>query len=238
MTSPTIPVHQLKRRAKVLQRQERMPLHAALDRVAREQGYARWSLLVARRPEGRPAGALFASLDPGDLLLVAARPRQGKTLLALELMVEAAKVGRRAVFLSLEFTQPDVFGHLRAIGLDDATLKGAIDCDCSDAISADYIVDKLATADFGTLVVVDYLQLLDQKRDNPALDAQIRTLRTFARKKGLILVFLSQIDRSFDPSAKAVPSLENVRLPNPLDLRLFDKACFLHQGRMRFTAAA
>jgi hypothetical protein len=228
----------LKRRAKALQRQERIPLHAALDRIAREEGYARWSLLAAKRPAARPAGALFAGLDPGDLLLVAARPRQGKTLLGLELMVESAKAGRRAVVLSLEDTQGDVFGRLRAIGLDDATLTGAIDCDCSDAISADYIVDRLATADFGTLVVVDYLQLLDQKRDNPALDAQIRTLRIFARAKGLILVFLSQIDRSFDLSDEAVPGPEHVRLPNPLDLRLFDKACFLHQGRMRFTAAA
>jgi replicative DNA helicase len=88
----------------------------------------------------------------------------------------------------------------------------------------------------GTVVVVDYLQLLDQKRDSPELMEQVRALRALARDKGLIVVMISQIDRSYDPSAKAVPDLDDVRLPNPLDLKLFDKACFLNQGEVRFHA--
>lgn len=63
---------------------------------------------------------------------------------------------------------------------------------------------------------------------------QVRALRTFARARGLIIVLISQIDRSYDPSLKPCPALEDVRLPNPLDLALFDKALFMNNGAVRF----
>jgi replicative DNA helicase len=86
------------------------------------------------------------------------------------------------------------------------------------------------------LVVVDYLQLLDQKRGNPELMVQVRALQAFARQRGLIVVFISQIDRRYDPTVKACPDLEDVRLPNPVDLGLFSKTCFLNNGEVRFGA--
>ena len=112
------------------------------------------------------------------------------------------------------------------------------DVDCSDAISADYIAKRMAAAPRGSLVVVDYLQLLDQRRKNSALTVQVRALKSFARDKGLIVVFVSQIDRSYDPSIKPCPDLDDVRLPNPLDLKLFDKTCFLNQAEVQFRAAS
>lgn len=66
---------------------------------------------------------------------------------------------------------------------------------------------------------------------------QIPMLRSFARDRGLILVFISQIDRSYDPSKKPFPELGDIRLPNPLDLSLFDKTCFLNKGEIQFQAA-
>ena len=66
---------------------------------------------------------------------------------------------------------------------------------------------------------------------------QVRALRHFARERGLILVFLSQIDRSYDPTRKPLPDIDDVRLPNPLDLSLFDQTCFLNRGDVRFQAA-
>ena len=83
-------------------------------------------------------------------------------------------------------------------------------------------------------MVIDYLQLLDQKRGNAELMTQVTTLKSFAEEKGLILVFISQIDRSYDPSRKPFPDIRDVRLPNPLDLKLFNKACFLNDGEVRF----
>lgn len=94
----------------------------------------------------------------------------------------------------------------------------------------------MASAPQGTLIVIDYLQLLDQKRENPSLAEQVRALRSFAQDRGVIIVFVSQIDRSYDPSKKTTPDIEDIRLPNPLDLKLFDKLCFLHNGEVQFQA--
>jgi replicative DNA helicase len=115
---------------------------------------------------------------------------------------------------------------------------GLFDIDCSDAISADYVVKRMMGAPRGTFVVIDYLQLLDQRREHPDLNNQVRTLKSFARDNGLIVVFISQIDRSYDASTKPCPDLGDVRLPNPLDLKLFDKTCFLNNAEVEFRAAS
>jgi replicative DNA helicase len=230
------PIYQLRRKAKLLSREARIPLHEALDRIAVQEGFAGWSLLVARA-SAAPASKLFARLSPGDLVLVGARPGHGKTLMSLGLAVEAMKAGNSAVFFTLEYIEEDVLDRLRAIGVEPVDFDSRFEFDNSDDISADYIVKKLADAPRGTLVVIDYLQLLDQKRENPELMHQVRTLQSFARAKGLILVFISQIDRSYDTSTKPFPDLEDVRLPNPLDLTLFSKTCFLNNGEVQFRAA-
>ena len=182
--------------------------------------------------------ALWPLLEPGDLVLVAGRPGQGKTLASLALLAQAMRAGRRGVFLTLEYTPADVFSRLRALNLEPTDFTGLFECDCSDAISADYIVARLADAPRGTMAVIDYLQLLDQRRDTPELALQVSALKAFARERGLILVFLSQIDRSYEGTGKPFPEIADIRLPNPLDLSLFDKACFVNRGEARFRAAA
>jgi replicative DNA helicase len=213
------PVYRLKRNARLLSRAENIPLHAALDRVAAGEGFASWSLLSSRISEASPAARLFPQLTPGDLVLVGARPGHGKTLLSLELAVEAMKSRNRSVFFTLEYTRQDIADRFRAIGTDIALFGDLFEFDTSDAISADYISGRLANAPRGTLAVIDYLQL-----------------KAFARDRGLILVFISQIDRSFDPTDKPCPDISDIRLPNPLDLQLFSKTCFLNNGEVRFQA--
>ncbi|EJC80052.1 replicative DNA helicase [Rhizobium leguminosarum bv. trifolii WSM2297] len=230
------PIYHLKRKAKTLSRTEKIPLNQALDRIARDEGYGSWSLLAAKASAEPPAGKLFARLLPGDLLLVGARPGHGKTLMGLELAVEAMKSGSPGVFFSLEYTEKDVHDRFRAIGVEQTQFDHLFEFDGSDAISASYITGRLASAPRGTLVVIDYLQLLDQKRENPELSAQIRTLKAFAHDRGLIMVFISQIDRSFEQSQKLLPDIADIRLPNPLDLTLFDKTCFLNDGKVAFGA--
>ena len=230
------PVYRLKRKAREMSRKDGIPLHRALDQVAIGEGFGTWSLLSARSAEMLSAAGLLDRLAPGDLLLIGARPGQGKTLLSLQLAVEAMKAGRRAVFFTLEYTTRDVLGRFRALGAEPAQFEALFTFDDSDAINADHIMQVLADAPDGTLAIVDYLQLLDQKRGNPELGAQIGALKAFARERGLILGFISQIDRSYDPATKPCPDLADVRLPNPLDLSLFSKACFLNAGEVRFQA--
>jgi len=232
------PLYHLKRKAKLLSRAENIPLHEALDRIARQEGFGGWSLLAAKAAAAAPAEKLFARLSPGDLVLVGARPGHGKTLMSLELAVQAMKSGSRVVFFTLEYTEKDILDRFRAIGVAREAFAGLFEFDSSDEISSDYIVRRLANAPRGTLVVVDYLQLLDQKRDNPELMVQVRALKSFARDRGLIFVFISQIDRAYDPLKKPCPDLDDVRLPNPLDLGLFSKTCFLNDGEVQFRAAS
>ncbi len=231
------PIHNLKRKARRLGRQEQIPLHAALDRIAATEGYRSWSLLVARQPPASVATVLFQRLAPGDLVLVAGRPGQGKTLISLALAVEAVRSGVGSAFFSLEYRPADVAERLRALGAGYLP-EGMLGVDCSDAISADYVIARLDKARPGTLAVIDYLQLLDQRRDKPELAEQVQALRAFARERGLILVFISQIDRSYDPSLRPFPEIADIRLPNPLDLTLFDKMCFLNGGEIDIRSAA
>jgi replicative DNA helicase len=231
------PIYRLKRQAKLLSREKNILLHEALDRIALKEGFGRWSLLAAALSATAPARKLYAELQPGDLVLVGARPGHGKTLLSLELAVEAMKAGKKGVLFSLEYTDREVPNIFSAIGVERAQFGGLFEFDNSDAISADYIAKKLASAPSGTVAVIDYLQLLDQRRENPELMVQVRALKSFARDRGLIIVFISQIDRSYDASAKPCPDLQDVRLPNPLDLQLFNKTCFLNNGEIRFGAA-
>jgi replicative DNA helicase len=231
------PIYQLKRKARLLSRQQGIPLHQALDRIAAKEGFRSWSLLAAKAPADLSAGELYARLNPGDLVLVGARPGQGKTLMSLKLAVEAMRSGNRAAFFTLEYAERHLLDRFRAIGVDRSRFKELFEFDNSDEISSDYVMRRLGSAPNGTLAVIDYLQILDQKRDKPELMAQVRALRSFARENGLIIVFISQIDRAYDPSAKPCPGLEDVRLPNPLDLALFDKTLFLHDGEIQFRAA-
>lgn len=227
------PIHKLKRRARLLARDEKIALHEALDRIAREEGFVGWSLLSARAATSTPSKVLLSRLAAGDLLLLGARPGHGKTLFGLKLLIEAIREGRDAVFLTLEYTPREVWERIRTFGDDAIQLAEKLDIVTSDEISAGYIIDRLSGSAPGTVAVIDYLQLLDQKRTKPALADQMETLRNFARGSGVVLGFISQIDRSFDPDRKPLPDVNDIRLPNPLDLGLFSKTCFLHDGEVR-----
>ncbi|ODT79686.1 MAG: DNA helicase [Pelagibacterium sp. SCN 64-44] len=230
------PIYQLKRKAKTLVRENAIPLHMALDRVAMAEGYASWSLLAARYVPASAAARLYGRLREGDLLLLGARPGQGKTMLALELAVEAMRRGRQGRFFTLEYTQSDVLNRLGMIGVKPEDFGDLFECDCSDRVCADYIIEKAGRLAPGALIVIDYLQLLDQRRENAPLDGQVAALKAFAQRRGVVVVFIAQIDRSYDAAIRPCPELSDLRMPNRLDVSAFDKTCFLHGGDVRMAA--
>ncbi|WP_033054590.1 DNA helicase [Sinorhizobium meliloti] len=232
------PIFQLKRRAKLVARNNNVPLHEALDQIAREEGFARWSLLSSQVAAASLSRSILARLDEGDLLLVAGRPGHGKTTLGLQLLLDAARDGRKAVFFTLEFTEQHARRHLRSLDEGPHGLCEKLQILTSDEISADYIIRHLSGSERGTVAVIDYLQILDQQRSKPALSDQVLALADFARKAGVVVAFISQVDRSFDPESKRLPDIRDIRLPNLVDLGLFNKACFLHNGEAQLQDVA
>lgn len=234
----SVPIFLLKRRAKLLARAQGLPRHEALDRVAREEGYRAWSHLAASRPATRPAATIAKQLRAGDMLLLAARPGHGKTLLGLELASAATASAQDAFFFTLDYNEGDVLARLQDLGIDSSTRDNRLSIDTSDEISSDYIIRRMGRTKGPALVVIDYLQALDQKRRTPALETQVSALKSYVRASGSIVVAISQIDRSFELQTKALPDISDVRLPNPCDLSLFNKTCFLHEGEIHFGIAA
>jgi len=228
----TAAIHRLKRHARLLAHQKTIPLHQALDSVAANEGFRSWSHLANSWRFRAPAQVVLDKLVPGDLLLLAARPGQGKTVLGLKILAEAAKTGRPTVFFSSEYTERSIRCLLDRSNVDLPSLPRAPVLDLVDCVSAHHVTSQPVLAQAGTVAVIDYLQVMDQRREDPPLGEQIATLKSFACRKKVSLVFLSQVHRSFDPLCKPLPDFDDLRTSNPIDLTLFSKGCFLHDGEM------
>ncbi|MEY1557727.1 DNA helicase [Yoonia sp. R2331] len=226
------PIHTLKRHAKLLARDSDIRLHEALNQIATKEGFRDWSHLASSTSKATTAADIMSQLNPGDMMLIGARPGHGKTLLGLELIALAEKKSRVGYVFSLDYNEADVWDRIEKLGFDRQKSDCQIVVDTSDDICAAHIIERLSNAPHQALAVVDYLQLLDQKRSNPSLAAQVRALKTFAIARGAIIVMISQVDRVFELSSSVMPSITDIRLPNPVDLSLFNKRCFLHDGEI------
>ncbi len=232
------PIYKLKRQAKLLARDTDIRLHEALNRIATKEGFKDWSHLATNYAQATPAKEIMRHMRPGDMVLIGARPGHGKTLLGLELAALAEKINRAGYVFTLDYTETEVRDRFEKLGCDPWSFDRPVVVDTSDDICASHIIQRLRAAPDDALVVVDYLQLLDQKRSNPPLDEQVRALKRFSCERGAIIVMISQIDRAFEQSLSGMPSIRDIRLPNPVDLSLFDKRCFLHDGEVRIEMAA
>jgi replicative DNA helicase len=231
----TAPVHVLKGKAKELKRSQAITMIEALDQVAKAEGFNSWSLLQSKVKAFTPQTKedLLDYLHPGDLLLIGARPGLGKTTLTLQLLLQAIKEGRLCFFFSLEYTQKMLSARLAELDKEFEPNEPLLKLDLSDEISSDYIMSITKdTVTEGSLIAVDYLQLLDQNRNKPPLQKQVEDLKAYAKEKRCIVIFISQIDRTFDEEERIKPSMEDVRLPNPLDLALFNKSIFVQNSQI------
>ena len=121
------PIYQLKRRAKLLARDEKIPLHTALDRIARHKGFAGWSLLSARAATCATASEMLSQLSDGDMLLLGARPGHGKTLLGIRLLLDAIRDGREGAFFTLEYTEQETRERIRSLEGETSDLGNALE---------------------------------------------------------------------------------------------------------------
>lgn len=227
------PVHVLKNQAKNLKKSEGISLNRALDLIAQKEGFNSWSLLAKKSLGIYPKRYedLLGFLNPGDLVVVAARPGYGKTSFTIGLFVKAIQEKRSvSFFFSLSETHMDVARRIsvydETIGQDDSVFR----LDYSNEISADYIIERTQKEiSKNSVIIVDYLQLLDEKRTNPPVQEQVEKLKAYAKQKGCIIIFLSQVKREIEYRNDKSPTLDDLRLPNPLDVKLFNKGILLYR---------
>ena len=72
------PIYRLKRQAKLLSRAEKIPLHSALDHIARGQGFGSWSLLASQNLAITPCNKTTRSSEGRRPGLVGRTPRPGQ----------------------------------------------------------------------------------------------------------------------------------------------------------------
>lgn len=77
------PLFKLKHRAKIAARERQLPLNKSLDLVAHEEGFQSWSALASYMGQQPLSTTALNALDQGNLLLLAGRPGEGKTILGL-----------------------------------------------------------------------------------------------------------------------------------------------------------
>jgi len=108
------PIHVLKRKAKELKQSRQITLIEALDHIARAEGFASWSLLQSRKNAFTPRtkNDVLNDLFPGDLMLIGGRPGLGKTILALQLLLQAIKEDRLCFFFSFDYTEKELVKKL------------------------------------------------------------------------------------------------------------------------------
>ena len=226
----SVPIFRLKREARGLARRKSIALHLALDEIARREGFRSWNHLASSAKAHGAAARLLSAIDPGDLMVLAARPGQGKTVLGLEILAEALAIGRQAIFFSSECTREETGRLLFECGRAGAAAR--ICQELGDKVCARQIQARLCSTGAGTVAVVDYLQIMDQHRSEPPIGLQIAQLKALAIAREMNLIFLSQVHKSFDSGTKALPDFADLRVTNPLDLSLFNKGCFLHGGAL------
>jgi replicative DNA helicase len=185
---------------------------------------------------------LTAGLQPSDLIIIAGRPSMGKTALALNIGYNAAKrTGKAVAVFSLEMSKQQL--GIRMLGFDagiDATklrtgflrdkewerltdsanrLTGLpIFIDDSSAISVLEMKAKCRrlkkSHDLG-LVIVDYLQLIQGRRDAESRQIEIsevsRMLKALAKDLNVPVMALSQLNRKVEDRPNKRPQLADLR---------------------------
>lgn len=185
--------------------------------------------------------SLLGGFQKSDLVLLAARPSMGKTALAVNLAVNAAKAGKKVAMFSLEMSKTQIgqrilasFAQMNLSSLFKGELEGqdlvnlitasnelskySLHIDDTAAISLIELKAKLRRLKMEEgldLVVIDYLQLMTtgERVENRVLEiSQIsRGLKAIAKELDVPVLALSQLSRALEQRPDKRPKLSDLR---------------------------
>lgn len=178
-------------------------------------------------------------LEPGDLVILAARPSMGKTAFALNIADNVALDGKSVAFFSLEMPSRQIglrilsartripVSEMRTGNLSDArvdqisaSMAGVHDqrlmIDDKPAVTVAYIRSKsrqLKRKHGLDLIVIDYIGLMIGKGDNRTqeLGSISRGLKAMAKELGVPVLALAQLNRGLEQRADKRPVLSDLR---------------------------
>ncbi len=183
---------------------------------------------------------LTGGLEPGQLVIPAARPAVGKTAVALAIARHVARNEGRVAFFSLEMTRRELAARLLAAesGIparvlrsgpnpgewaalaDAATKRGnsSLILDDRAAASVAYIrarCRRLKREGGLSLVVIDYLQLMAPENPRANRNEQVgslsRGLKALAKELQVPVIALAQLNRTSENRADKRPMLSDLR---------------------------
>jgi replicative DNA helicase len=184
---------------------------------------------------------MTAGLHPGDLIIIAARPSMGKTVLGVNIADRVARNGKKAAVFSLEMSKEQLMARISVSlsGVDMDTIKRgnfrdgdwqSIQRAMARLHKSELIIDdtpslsiqtlrskcrKLAAQVGLSLIVVDYLQLMtsDGKFENRQQEISniSRALKGLAKELNVPVIALSQLNRSLESRADKRPMLSDLR---------------------------
>lgn len=184
---------------------------------------------------------MMGGLQPGELLIIAARPSMGKTTFALNLSERVARHQKGVVIFSLEMSSQQVISNMlcgaaqvdgqavRSGRLTDAEYQrlqdeaarlyeSPIHVDDSAGLSPTALRAKcrrLKQRGDLSLVVIDYLQLMSTGRREESRQQEIssisRAMKSLARELSVPVIALSQLNRDVESREDHKPRMSDLR---------------------------
>lgn len=182
---------------------------------------------------------LTMGFKPGNMIILAARPSMGKTLLALNIIQHIAEQKKTIAFFSIEMSQEEIAarlltsvsgmksrdintGNYNEFGVEKITkainelrdLKIIIDDSAVTSASIRAKCRKIKRQHGLDLVVVDYLQLIDGYNNLDPVHkttAISRDLKLLAKELDVPVIALSQLNRSLEQRPDKRPIMADLR---------------------------
>lgn len=178
----------------------------------------------------------LGGLRDSDLIILAARPSMGKTTLALNI-TENIAANNRVLFFSLEMDKTQIIDkiissvgtvHLNDIrnGLGDGTVPKAVKA--IQQVRSNLLIDDTAGLQMSAirtrarrtarkhdvkLIVVDYLQLINDKAESETVKIGniSRSLKEMAKELKVPVIALSQLNRGLENREDKIPKMADLR---------------------------
>jgi replicative DNA helicase len=259
--------------AEILEKIQASVMGLSAGKTAKEPVLARHAMashidVMSARTEGEikalPTGfgqidyMLNGGMNPGNMIIVGARPSMGKTAFALNIAANVAK-SKRVLFLSQEMGTDQLLDRLSAsLGKVDlsAILQGQLSPEqwqgftaaCAAIESLNLLIDEqggLTINDvrmkarrikqqYGLdLLVVDYLQLMSGpgKNRNEQIEEISRGLKNLAKELDITVIVLSQLNREVDKRPGRRPVLSDLRDSGSIEQDA-DVILFIHRDEV------